>query len=232
MLGLLVVAMCMAAVGFATYGRDAASTPMRHASIADHGQTAGLLPRSFKTLRFDVCNGFTNQRLSLMYGVVAAVRSGRAVVVPRVVTDGRTGSEGGSEKREFADMYDEEHFKREMRKASVLVVSESVAPPLHEYLDIGSVDHLQQFAVVDHASVPCPLFKLQIQPHEYELFWAVMDALVPAPWAQVGRGELRRRGEGAHGPCQITRLAWATVCMGHARSPCPLPQALVHHTRS
>ncbi|KAG1656919.1 hypothetical protein FOA52_015312 [Chlamydomonas sp. UWO 241] len=139
---------------------------------------------SFRTLRFDVCNGFTNQRISLLYRVVAAVRSGRAVVVPRLVTDGRTGH-SGSQQVMFGDIYDEGHFKREMRKASVIVVSENVAPQPHEYLDIDDVSRLGQFAVVDHVSIPCPLFSLQIQPHEDTLLWSVLDALVPAPWTQV-----------------------------------------------
>ncbi|KAG1659834.1 hypothetical protein FOA52_003777 [Chlamydomonas sp. UWO 241] len=94
-------------------------------------------------------------------------------------------------------MYDEGHFKREMRKASVIVVSENVAPQPHEYLNIDA-SRLGQFADVDHVSIQCPLFSLQIQPNEDTLLWSVLDALVPAPWAQAFVSSMLTAAHGAN----------------------------------
>lgn len=47
---------------------------------------------SQSTLSFDVCNGYTNQRLSTLYGFVLAKTLGRQPVLPRLIFDGVQGS--------------------------------------------------------------------------------------------------------------------------------------------
>lgn len=51
------------------------------------------LPTNF-TLHFPVCNGFANQRLSILYGVLLAKRLNRAAVLPMLIDNGlqRSGS--------------------------------------------------------------------------------------------------------------------------------------------
>jgi hypothetical protein len=46
------------------------------------------MPPANRTLRFDVCNGFANQRLSLLYAVLYTVRLQRALVLPVLVENG------------------------------------------------------------------------------------------------------------------------------------------------
>ena len=55
----------------------------RRASAADDGGAAPL-----RTLSFQVCNGFANQRLALAYGLAIARRLGRAAVLPDLLLDG------------------------------------------------------------------------------------------------------------------------------------------------
>jgi hypothetical protein len=57
--------------------RAAKSDPVKHAS----------LPRRF--LSFQVCNGFANQRLSIMYAAIIAKETGRSLNLP-TVTEGKS----------------------------------------------------------------------------------------------------------------------------------------------
>jgi hypothetical protein len=41
-----------------------------------------------RTLRFEVCNGFANQRLSLVYGIIIARELDRAAVLPNFIRNG------------------------------------------------------------------------------------------------------------------------------------------------
>ena len=46
-----------------------------------------------RTFRFDVCNGFANQRVALAYGIVMAHWLGRAAVLPSVLLNGTQGTD-------------------------------------------------------------------------------------------------------------------------------------------
>jgi hypothetical protein len=46
-----------------------------------------------RTLRFQVCNGFANQRLSIVYGALLARRTGRALVLPHLIAAGSQASD-------------------------------------------------------------------------------------------------------------------------------------------
>lgn len=54
-------------------------------------ESAGL--DQARTLRFEVCNGFANQRLALVYGILLAHLLGRAAVLPSVLTNGTQASD-------------------------------------------------------------------------------------------------------------------------------------------
>lgn len=41
-----------------------------------------------QTLRFKVCNGFANQRLAVVYGMLVAAKTGRSPVVPVLIGEG------------------------------------------------------------------------------------------------------------------------------------------------
>lgn len=46
-----------------------------------------------RTLRYDVCNGFANQRIAIAYGVVMAHALGRAAVLPEILLNGTQASD-------------------------------------------------------------------------------------------------------------------------------------------
>ena len=46
-----------------------------------------------RTFRYDVCNGFANQRIAIAYGVVMAHYLGRAAVLPDILMNGTQGSD-------------------------------------------------------------------------------------------------------------------------------------------
>ena len=46
-----------------------------------------------RTLRYDVCNGFANQRIAIAYGVVMAHYLGRAAILPDILMNGTQGSD-------------------------------------------------------------------------------------------------------------------------------------------
>lgn len=104
----------------------------------DLPERAAFLPGRNQTLRFPVCNGFTNQRLSLVYGILLARRLNRVPVLPgHLLRDGTqvdqsTGPKwgGGTSSRSsdsrnhvpFGDVYDTDHFLRGMAKAGIRVL--------------------------------------------------------------------------------------------------------------
>lgn len=47
-----------------------------------------LLPPANRTLRFGVCNGYANQRLAVLYGIMLARRLGRSAVLPVLIDNG------------------------------------------------------------------------------------------------------------------------------------------------
>ncbi|PNH02132.1 hypothetical protein TSOC_011920 [Tetrabaena socialis] len=77
----------LAAPRAAAAGGEAASAAVAAAAAAARA-AVGELPSANRTLRFQVCNGFTNQRLAVMYGVMLAKRLGRTAVVPALIDDG------------------------------------------------------------------------------------------------------------------------------------------------
>lgn len=57
------------------------------ARIDATSEAAAVAELASKTLAFEVCDGFANQRLSLLYGLLIAKQLGRVVVLPSLTTD-------------------------------------------------------------------------------------------------------------------------------------------------
>ncbi len=79
-------------------------------------QLLSAMPPVNQTLRFTVCNGFANQRLSVVYGMMLAKRLNRSVVLPELLTDGlqRTTADvaaNGTNSVPFGKVYDELYFR-------------------------------------------------------------------------------------------------------------------------
>lgn len=86
------------------------------------------------TLSFQVCNGYTNQRLSTLYGFVLAKTLGRHPVLPRLILDGVQGMHKPPSKVQltldnaggFFSFYDRATFTHFMRYAGVEYIEPDV----------------------------------------------------------------------------------------------------------
>ncbi|KAG2487834.1 hypothetical protein HYH03_013551 [Edaphochlamys debaryana] len=158
---------------------------------------SGIAPTQ-RTLRFEVCNGFANQRLSVVYGIMLAVRLNRVPVLPVLVRDGiqRTDAAvtaNGDRAVSFDQVYDAAYFLSEMAKSGVRVLPPEEAPLFSVYnvVALGSLNganmtaSLQKYDDVANLAIDCPLFKLapaEMDPVQDEpIIWAILDAMRPAP---------------------------------------------------
>lgn len=193
------------------------------------------LPAAKQTLRFEVCNGFANQRLSVVYGIMLAARLQRSPVLPRLLSDGLQRSDeakvaGAGSGTPFSQIYDQRHFMLSLARLGIRVLEESEVPPDSAYSHVRLSDlHagpagitaplLANHSAVEHLGIDCPLFKLQ--PAELShlgdgpFIVAVLDAMKPAP--EVGRTccwvcVCIKGGRGATGGC------WCGPAHGHMES--------------
>ncbi len=96
-------------------------------SRAELDKLLATVPPKHQTLRFPVCNGFANQRLSVVYGVLLAYRLGRTPVLPVLVRNGIQRNDAavtasGTNKEPFEAVYDINFFLYEMAKAGIRVL--------------------------------------------------------------------------------------------------------------
>ncbi|GFR46701.1 hypothetical protein Agub_g8320 [Astrephomene gubernaculifera] len=161
------------------------------------GELLTTVPPKHQTMRFQVCNGFANQRLSVVYGVLLAHRLGRTPVLPVLMRDGiqrtdATVTAQGANKVDFSEVYDLTYFLYEMAKAGIRILEPHEAPMHSAYMDVslgtlganvtGALN--ASYGHVRHLSVDCPLFKMtpqEMNQHEDEpVIWAALDAMRPA----------------------------------------------------
>ena len=156
-----------------------------------------------RTLQFKVCNGFTNQRLSLVYGILLAVKTGRVPVVPCMLPNGEQLSTasisaglGDADCEAFSHFYDEQFFVQQMLEGGVHVLTHAITRPATELSaeslrSSGSsiLQHLNSTASnMAHVSMDCALWALQptqIEPADERLIWHTLGALRPAAHLQV-----------------------------------------------
>ncbi|GIL48600.1 hypothetical protein Vafri_5079 [Volvox africanus] len=155
------------------------------------------LPPKQQTLRFKVCNGFANQRLSVVYGVLLAQRLGRTPVLPVLMRDGVQRSDAtvlahGANKVSFEDVYDLTFFLYELAKAGIRMLEPHEAPRPSAYTEVSlgalganvSGALATTYGHLQHLSIDCPLFKMSPgemnQRLDEPIIWAVLDALRPS----------------------------------------------------
>lgn len=145
------------------------------------------------TLRFSLCNGFANQRLSLMAGVVLAQELNRTMVLPKFVLNGtqetieEVSEEGGAV--EFGAAFDAEIFQTRMLEFGIPTVAEfprgdgaetvvKLDGPMEEV-----VPKLHALRGRKNLRIDCPGFRLL--PEYYlahrEAVLAALEAIRPAP---------------------------------------------------
>ncbi|GIL81750.1 hypothetical protein Vretimale_1367 [Volvox reticuliferus] len=183
--------------------------------------SAQLQPQS-RTLRFQVCNGFANQRLSIIYGALLAVRLDRTAVLPVLIDNGLQRTDNTilantDNQVLFSDMYDQPYFIKAMAAAGLRVVAPEEAPPMTTYAQVPLAQYgwsaaaplAEHFGDVLHLAVDCPLFKMaasELTAADWDFMWAVLDALRPNPQAaalldravaRIAERQLRNGREGA-----------------------------------
>jgi hypothetical protein len=170
-------------------------TSLRGNSDADPN-VAAVAPFS---LSFQVCNGFANQRLSIIYAAIIAKETRRSLCLPRLLLDGTqidTSKEANlinSDTSHFGTFYDLEVFINGMKAAGVRVLDEdsaSISPsdnvfkvPSQELKNLVELGGSKLYGNAAHLSVECPLFKLDadLVGRHRELVETVLSSLVPAP---------------------------------------------------
>jgi hypothetical protein len=167
--------------------KNAPTVPLQQAQISQQ-----------RTLRFQVCNGFANQRLAVLYGVLIAHNTRRAVVLPSLIRSGLqktttqvTATESNTVS--FESMYNSARFKSALKQHGVLVIEPTEAPPATDYtsvpLDYPDIMTVlsTQYAKTSHISIGCPLFRLPARHVEEaeQLAWAVLDNMTPSDSLQA-----------------------------------------------
>eukprot|EP00798_Chlamydomonas_sp_ICE-L_P023584 gene23584-9112_t len=145
------------------------------------------------TLKFEVCNGMSNQRLSVVYGIILASELGRVPVIPGVILSGVQWSSKATEAVDksvhMEELYDVEYFKYTLDSVGIEVLDSRDAPPNTSctYVDISKLqgDVVEGLAVhrsVNHLSIGCPLFRLDglyFEGNNDHILWATLNGMRP-----------------------------------------------------
>jgi GDP-fucose protein O-fucosyltransferase len=156
-----------------------------HSKLSISGQA-----KAASYLEFDVCNGFSNQKLSIVYAAALARRHGRHLVLPSLVRDGTQKYAGataadvtatGNNSLPFEAMFDVRVFTDALHKHGLRVVrrrpdSMRVQSVQARAFDTRPSDYKAEAAI----HVGCPLFKVSKQTMQQTLTVAVLQALVPS----------------------------------------------------
>lgn len=126
-------------------------------------------PQTNQTLSFALCNGFTNQRLAFVYGLIIAKETGRRVVWPRFLLSGIQDNAssvyaGQGNGVDFAHFYDKNAFLSFARRNGIDFVDEPEFSPSSrkrpDNRDIAALFTRRKYESVKHIELDCPLFQL------------------------------------------------------------------------
>ena len=177
--------------------RAVQSDPVKHA----------WLPRRF--LSFQVCNGFANQRLSILYAAIIAKETGRSLYLPLLLLNGtqhdtsQTNTLLNSKATRFITFYDVDVFVKGMKAAGIHVLDKDsdlfsssdqvVRVPSQHLQSLLEFGDSSTYGNSAHLSVECPLFKLDaaVVGRHRELVERVLSSLVPAPLHKAEIDELK-----------------------------------------
>lgn len=117
-------------------------------------------------LQFEACHGFANQRLSIVYGAVAARELQLQLVLPPLPLNGIEGAKALKVpiSTEFGSLYDEEFFRSRLEELGVQVANIDWSPPLtqvHECSTLKTWDQCRRKflafrSVKPHLKFGCP----------------------------------------------------------------------------
>ncbi|GAQ85030.1 hypothetical protein KFL_002180050 [Klebsormidium nitens] len=147
-----------------------------------------------RTLRFLTCNGFANQRLALVYGIVIAKLTDRIPVLPDFLLNGLQRSDAwivdtiSNGSVPMSEVYNVQEFRNGLAsRLGMQVLTPAEAPPLSEYVKVSFEGVTDTVASTErkhdlHVAIECAFLRLSrdvIKENE-ELFWAVLESLQPA----------------------------------------------------
>ncbi|KAI7846355.1 hypothetical protein COHA_000192 [Chlorella ohadii] len=160
--------------------------------------TAGLVPLDeARTLQFDLCNGFTNQRIALLSGLVLAAELNRSVVLPDFLLDGYQPDAkewitvDKAQVEPFGVWFDQAAFVQALNEHGMQVAEGAAAEPALVGIERYDSQSQPVDAIVaymkkrtrQHIRIACPAFRLPgalIERHK-ELLMAASRALRPSP---------------------------------------------------
>lgn len=119
---------------------------------------------------FKVCNGFTNQRLAIVYGMLIARETGRVVVLPDLLKDGKQSDiaqilASATNILPFGSVYDMHHFIFELKALNITAIAVDSTDD-ECTLTLPGSDSTKVFVQPDayadhlHIMLECPLFQL------------------------------------------------------------------------
>jgi hypothetical protein len=145
-----------------------------------HGQPVVL--GGARLLRFDVCEGFAEQRLALMYGFLLAKLSNRTAILPRLLVDTSqdpAGRAASSRHLHFSDVYDLDRFQAAIN-GSIEVLDAHVANSKRIPMLSNPWDAVTSTEALVDVQCPLPGVPPDILSKHEDLAWQILDALQPS----------------------------------------------------
>eukprot|EP00798_Chlamydomonas_sp_ICE-L_P004103 gene4103-14204_t len=143
------------------------------------------------TLQFEVCNGMSNQRLSVLYGIIIATELGRVPVIPGFLLSGVQWTAANTLSNDsvpMEELYDVPLFEQSLDSVGIEVMHPSKVPPASSVtrVDISKardpIELLSTYRGQKHVSIGCPLFKVPayfFNGANSRVMWAALDGLRP-----------------------------------------------------
>jgi len=144
-------------------------------------------------LSFEVCGGFTNQRLSILYGSLLAKQIGSKIVLPQLLVNY---NDKFNDSVPFHNFYDQSHFKKELKKYKFHFTTNDNHNSNKVYIDLSNIApkaipiDLLALKVLDVVKsfqnskkelfihLTCPLFKFHMNNNNLiKLAWKIEDSL-------------------------------------------------------
>ncbi|GAB4815033.1 hypothetical protein N2152v2_002079 [Parachlorella kessleri] len=143
-------------------------------------------PEPIRTLSFTVCNGFANQRLALLNGVIVGKELNRAVVLPQLIAAGRQEDPSVTVYEGIAGVpmsmfYNTTLFGAALERLGVRVVSKAAEGSSRVVPENETEAALQQSFAEDHLQFGCPLLRLgpEVMLRNEQLVFASLSAMLP-----------------------------------------------------
>ncbi|PSC70561.1 Glycosyl transferase family 8 [Micractinium conductrix] len=156
------------------------------------GTAAGGTRAGEPTLSFQVCNGFANQRVAVLSGVLIAAQLNRTVVLPRLLLNGTQPTAAEVNERvtgsvPFGNMFDVKLFADRMAARGVRTSAYPPDPAAVVAVRMGSYRDIlgvltTTYSAQQHIRLDCPMFRVTAEAitANSQLVFATLDAMQPS----------------------------------------------------